>query len=58
MAVEIMTVTGSVMIVVFSKFIRPLPFRGRAPEEAAAQVFFEGKDVRSSDNEFEENLKP
>lgn len=47
-----------VLAAVFFRFVRPLPFRGKAPEEAAADAFFAKEDVRSDDHRFEKDLTP
>jgi hypothetical protein len=49
---------GSVLGAAFYRHGPALPFHGKAPEEAAAQAFFAGSDVRSDDDEFEQDLKP
>ena len=52
------TTVGTTAIAIFTKLVRPLSFKGDAPEEAAAKAFFQGEDVRSGDNNFEKNLQP
>ena len=52
------TAIGTVIFAAMSKWAAPLPFKGKAPEEAAAEAFFQAKDVRSDDNRFEDDLKP
>lgn len=52
------TAIGTAISLVFAKVVAPLPFKGRAPEEAAAEAFFKGQDVRSDDHQFEKDLRP
>jgi len=52
------TAVVTVISAAMSKWVAPLPFKGKAPEEAAAEAFFQAKDVRSDDNRFEDDLKP
>lgn len=52
------TAIGTVIFSAMSKWVAPLPFTGKAPEEVAAEAFFQTKDVRSDDNLFEDDLKP
>lgn len=49
---------GTAILAAMSKWVAPLPFKGKAPEEVAAEAFFQAKDVRSDDNRFEAQLKP
>lgn len=49
---------GVVLIGFVGKFGPSLPFRSKAPEEVAAETFFQNGDVRSDDNLFERDLKP
>lgn len=41
----------------FARYGPVQPFKGRAPEEVAADAFFAKQDVRSDDHEFEPDLK-
>lgn len=52
------TAIGTIISAGMDKWVAPLPFKGKAPEEAAAEAFFQAKDVRSDDNRFENDLKP
>ena len=49
---------GAALLAAFAKWGPTLPFRGRAPEEAAARAFFARESVRSDDNKFEPGLEP
>lgn len=56
-----LAVFGGLEAVLFAGFLRfgpTLPFRGKAPEEAAAEAFLAKSEVRSDDNRFERDLKP
>jgi hypothetical protein len=52
------TTIGTVISAAIAKWVTPLPFKGKAPEEVAAEAFFAGKDVRSDDNRFEDDMRP
>lgn len=52
------TTIGTVISAAMAKWVAPLPFKGKAPEEVAAEAFFAGKEVRSDDNRFEDDLRP
>ena len=52
------TAIGTIIAAWMAQWVAPLPFKAKAPEEAAAEAFFSGKDVRSDDNHFEDDLKP
>ncbi|MES2834259.1 MAG: hypothetical protein V4707_06085 [Pseudomonadota bacterium] len=52
------TAIGTIILAAMSKWVPPLPFKGKAPEEVAAEAFFQAKDVRSDDNRFEDDLQP
>ena len=48
----------TIVLAAMTKWVAPLAFKGKAPEEVAADAFFQAKDVRSDDNRFEDDLKP
>ena len=49
---------GGCLVAIFVKYGPALPFQGKAPEEAAAEAFLSGKDVRYDDDTYEADLKP
>jgi hypothetical protein len=44
---------GSGLVAAFIRYGPIQPFRGKTPEEAAAEAFLAGKDVRSDDGKFD-----
>lgn len=49
---------GTTLGAIVTRLRLDLPFRGKAPEEAAAEAFFAKEDVRSDDHAFERDLTP
>ena len=57
-AVAAFAALGGILTALFGHFGPTLPFRGRAPEEVAAQAFLAGGDIRYDDDQYEPDLKP
>lgn len=58
LAEALMIGAGTALSAVATRLRLYLPFRGKAPEEAAAAAFFAKEDVRSDDHAFERDLEP
>jgi hypothetical protein len=53
MALAAFEAVGSGLVAIFVRYGPVLPFRGKPPEEIAAEAFLAGKDVRSDDGKFD-----
>jgi hypothetical protein len=48
---------GEAVLLFSSRFSPHYPFKGRSPEEVAAEAFLSKEDVRSDDHAFEDSLR-
>ena len=57
LALTVFLALGGSLVSAFVRYGPALPFKGKAPEEVAAEAFLAGKDVRYDDGQYEPDLK-